>query len=258
LRMMIERGAMLRGVRGIAGAGVCAALVVFFAGCGDEPTMPLDDTSGSEWPGALADAVQRLDCTVDVSKGGDLECEPAAGAGSAASGGVRMANSAPVMEGDVWTADVTVQNLTLQPFGTLDGENADAAGVRVFFVEEPNNGVEVSNHDGEATFTEAVPQKYYEYSGALLGGDEVLMPGETSGAKTWEFALNGATKFRFSVLVWTAVPDPDAYSVRLTQISAGYGHTCGHDLDGKLYCWGDNRYGQLGDGTNTNRSTPVA
>ena len=60
------------------------------------------------------------------------------------------------------------------------------------------------------------------------------------------------------MLVWTEVPDPDAYSVRLTRISAGYGHTCGHDLDGKLYCWGDNRYGQLGDGTNTDRLTPVA
>src|SRR5690606_1383617 len=161
--MTIEKDSTLRRVRSAVGLGLCAAL--FLAGCSEEPTMPLDDTAGSERPGALADAVQRLDCTVDVSKGGDLECEPAAGAGSAASGGpsynlivgsqhrfVRMANSAPVMEGDVWSADVTVQNLTLQPFGTLDGENADAAGVRVFFVEEPNNGVEVSNHDGEATF----------------------------------------------------------------------------------------------------------
>ena len=58
---------------------------------------------------------------------------------------------------------MTVQNLTLQPFGTLDGTTAEAAGVRVFFVDEPNNGVEVSNHDGEATFTGSEPQKYYEY-----------------------------------------------------------------------------------------------
>ena len=268
--MTIEKDAILRDVRSAVGLGLCAAL--FLAGCSEEPTMPLDDTAGSERPGALADVVQRLDCTVDLSKGGALECGPASGAGRASTGGpnynlvvgsqhryVRMANNdAPVIEDDVWSADVTVQNLTLQPFGTLDGTTAEAAGVRVFFVDEPNNGVEVLNHDGEATFTEAVPQKYYEYSGALLGGDEVLMPGETSGAKTWQFALNGATKFRFSVLVWTEVPDPDAYSVRLTRISAGYGHTCGHDLDGKLYCWGDNRYGQLGDGTRIDRLTPVA
>ena len=231
--------------------------------------MPLD--SGAEPAAPQPAFAVRIDCTVDIGKGGDLECEPAGGMNGESSGGpsynlivgsqhrfVRMANDTPSMDATTWSANVTVQNLTLQPFGTLDGTTAEAAGVRVFFVDEPNNGVEVLNHDGEATFTEAVPQKYYEYSGALLGGDEVLMPGETSGAKTWQFALNGATKFRFSVLVWTEVPDPDAYSVRLTRISAGYGHTCGHDLDGKLYCWGDNRYGQLGDGTRIDRLTPVA
>ena len=153
---------------------------------------------------------------------------------------------------------MTVQNLTLQPFGTLDGENADAAGVWVFFVDEPNNGVEVSNHDGEATFTGSEPQKYYEYSGALLGGDEVLAPGERSGAKTWRFALNGATEFQFSVLVWTTVPDPGAYSVRLTRISVGGSHTCADGSDGKVYCWGDNFYGQHGDGTYGSQTTPVA
>ena len=115
-----------------------------------------------------------------------------------------------------------------------------------------------SNHDGEATFTGSEPQKYYKYSGAQLGGDGILAPGETSGAKTWEFALNGATEFQFSVLVWTAVPDPGAYSVHLTRVSAGSDHTCGDGSDGKVYCWGFNFSGQLGDGTTTNRWTPVA
>ncbi len=262
---------MLRGVRGIAGAGVCAALVVFFAGCGEEPTVPLEDAAREERPGAWADAVQRLDCTVDLARGGDLECEPAGGMNGESSGGpsynlivgsqhrfVRMANDTPSMDATTWSANVTVQNLTLQPFGTLDGTTAEAAGVRVFFVDEPNNGVEVLNHDGEATFTGSEPQKYYEYSGGLLGGDGVLAPGETSGAKTWEFALNGATEFRFSVLVWTEVPDPDAYSVHLTRVSAGSDYTCGDGSDGKLYCWGYNSSGRLGDGTTTDRWTPVA
>ena len=79
------------------------------------------------------------------------------------------------------------------------------------------------------------------------------MPGETSGAKTWEFALNGATEFQFSVLVWTEVPDPGAYSVHLTRVSAGSAYTCADGSDGKLYCWGYNSYGRLGDGTRTDR-----
>jgi hypothetical protein len=40
-------------------------------------------------------------------------------------------------------------------------------------------------------------------------------------------------------------------------VSAGWAHTCGIKTDGTLWCWGDNLVGQLGDGTNTNKNTPV-
>jgi alpha-tubulin suppressor-like RCC1 family protein len=44
-----------------------------------------------------------------------------------------------------------------------------------------------------------------------------------------------------------------------TWVSAagGESHTCGIMTDGTLWCWGDNSDGQLGDGTTTNRITPV-
>jgi alpha-tubulin suppressor-like RCC1 family protein len=40
-------------------------------------------------------------------------------------------------------------------------------------------------------------------------------------------------------------------------ISAGWQHTCAIELDGRLYCWGFNDNGQLGDGTYTNRIEPT-
>jgi alpha-tubulin suppressor-like RCC1 family protein len=41
------------------------------------------------------------------------------------------------------------------------------------------------------------------------------------------------------------------------RIATGGGHSCALVGDGTVMCWGKNNYGQLGDGSTTNRSTPV-
>jgi hypothetical protein len=44
---------------------------------------------------------------------------------------------------------------------------------------------------------------------------------------------------------------------RFRTIAAGSGHTCGLTLDGTVLCWGNNSFGQLGDGGTTPRLAPT-
>jgi alpha-tubulin suppressor-like RCC1 family protein len=57
----------------------------------------------------------------------------------------------------------------------------------------------------------------------------------------------------------SAVPLAVAGSHRFRQVDAGINHTCGTTYpDNRIFCWGENGWGQLGDGTFNSRSVPVA
>lgn len=45
--------------------------------------------------------------------------------------------------------------------------------------------------------------------------------------------------------------------VSFLTMSAGGNHSCGISNTAALYCWGDNTFGQIGDGTTTSKSSPV-
>lgn len=64
---------------------------------------------------------------------------------------------------------------------------------------------------------------------------------------------NGSTLSR---RVPTAVSQPAG--VTFVKLSSTYKHACGLTSGGQAYCWGDNPFGQLGDSTVVDRSTPVA
>lgn len=48
-----------------------------------------------------------------------------------------------------------------------------------------------------------------------------------------------------------------ALGTTVTEVDSGWFHGCARRSDRTLHCWGSNSFGQLGDGTATNRTSPV-
>jgi hypothetical protein len=193
------------------------------AACSDSATSPSDAVQP---PLAGRELLAELTCKADVAAG-RLTCAPASakinsGAlGDLIIGGqniyVKLTSSGLVNNGTTLSANVTVQNLTVQPWATANGSSSLTDGVRVFFHTLPNNGATVANADSVGTFTGS-NQPVFNYRGSALGADGILAAGEISTSKTWTFNLNGAGSFTFQVYVLTKLPD-DLGVLKWTQSS---------------------------------------
>jgi alpha-tubulin suppressor-like RCC1 family protein len=98
----------------------------------------------------------------------------------------------------------------------------------------------------------------------LSSGVTALVAGERhtcaltsgGGVKCWGYNYYGQLGDGTPMNRYTPV-DVSGLSSGVTAVAAGYRHTCALTSGGGVKCWGRNNYGQLGDGTNTNRYTPV-
>lgn len=110
---------------------------------------------------------------------------------------IKLTNFGNVVESDVLSMFVTVQNLLADPLGTPDGVTVE--GIKIFFAEDPSNGVTIANATGTDMFT-APNQAYFLYN-------EILTTYQVSAPVQWQFDLNGASTFTFKVLVSASQPD---------------------------------------------------
>ena len=93
------------------------------------------------------------------------------------------------------------------------------------------------------------------------GGAHTVAIDEEGKAYTWgynEFGQLGDGTTTNSVLpICISDKENELKGKRIVDISAGYGHTVAIDEEGKVYTWGNNGDGQLGDGTTTNSVLPI-
>lgn len=219
--------------------------------CGAATLGACADRQGPTAPLTLSDAPGRatvLQCTANVASP-SMECfgvsQGGAQAAIAPGGGpsrdarivgnqgfyVRLTSSNLSFAGGIFSLDVTVQNLSNLAMATGDGATRHAAGVRVFFADEPvgvGGTVSVANATGQAFFTSA-GQDYFQYGGAIggvdqgeLGAEGILASAETSTARQWQFNVSGGvTSFSFQVYVASETPSGAIQTVapQVTSIS---------------------------------------
>jgi len=94
----------------------------------------------------------------------------------------------------------------------------------------------------------------------VVAGDEfVCALLEDRTARCWGFGESGQRGDR-SFGTFGLVPVPVSGLTGAVALAAGYGHTCALLVDATMRCWGENREGQLGNGTTADPGTaqPVA
>ena len=126
------------------------------------------------------------------------------------------------------------------------------------WVLSPDHG---SEH-GDDTITLTAPAAPgFRLASVDTGGSSSLGIGSDGNLYTWGDNTNGqlgdGTTSQHTTPVKIPRPDGTDNGFFWVQATAGRTHSAAVGSDGNLYTWGDNTCGQLGDGTNTQRTTPV-
>ena len=79
---------------------------------------------------------------------------------------------------------------------------------------------------------------------------------EAGGVSCW--GLNETGQLGTGNTTFFPTPTPvTGLTTGVASLASGYDHTCALTTDGRVLCWGDNAFGQLGDGSTAVRTQPV-
>jgi alpha-tubulin suppressor-like RCC1 family protein len=139
----------------------------------------------------------------------------------------------------------------------------NATGADVTDTSAPINGAvrryraRVESDDASPVVTAAVDGWRLAFTGLAAGAYHVC--GLASDGSVWCWGTNESGQLgRGTTGLAEGTPMRVPNLTNVAQVTAGENHTCARMTSGVVRCWGNNQYGQLGDDSNTNRSSPVA
>ncbi len=129
-----------------------------------------------------------------------------------------------------------------------------------------SGGVKCWGHNGDGELGDGSLMKRLEpvgVQGLNTGVDQISLGFDSGCAlvagnvKCWGY--NGSGQLGDGTRTTRRTPvDVKGLPGPVTQISAGWDHTCALTAANTVVCWGDNKFGELGDGSRTDRLKPVA
>jgi alpha-tubulin suppressor-like RCC1 family protein len=196
--------------------------------------------------------------TTAVAAGGDHSCALVSGGGAKCWGNN---NSGQLGDGTVTQRSIPVD---LNSLGK--GIITMAAGWQHTCVVTADGGVQCwgINGDGQLGDGTTTSRSTPVNVSSLASGFSVLAAGRwhtcagtaTGGVKCWGRNATGQLGNNSNTPSTTPV-NVSNLTGGVKALAAGWYHTCALTNDGGVKCWGDNGYGELGDGSGTQQRTPV-
>ncbi len=129
-----------------------------------------------------------------------------------------------------------------------------------------NSGQIGPGHSLDTAFPVGVALPGGDGATAVTTGDEhtcvLVAPGDGLGGEILCFGDNSFGELGDGTTASRATPAPvplgtGAAATRAASVTAGGGHTCAVDVDGRAWCWGRGDRGQIGDGSSMDQLVPM-